>query len=72
MAKKPKTARYTAATYPPAEDDTSWVNTDAAQRRPPSAEARDAVLCLARLVGRQIACEQFERGWRRQRRPRRE
>jgi hypothetical protein len=61
MAKRPRPDRENAISGQPAEGGTASTNRDVAQRRPPSAEADEAVLRLARLVGRQIAREQFER-----------
>jgi hypothetical protein len=61
MARKPRQHQDSAASGQPAEGGVASMNTDIAQRRPPSAEAEEAVLRLARLVGRQIAREQFAR-----------
>lgn len=61
MARKPRQHQDSAASGQPAEGGVASMNTDVAQRRPPSAEAEEALLRLARLVGRQIAREQFER-----------
>lgn len=61
MAKRPKSDRDSATCGQPAEGGTASTNRDVSQRRPPSAEADEAALRLARLVGRQIAREQFGR-----------
>lgn len=61
MARKPRQHRDSIAPGQPAGGGTASMETAAGQRRPPSAEAGEAVLRLARLVGRQIAREQFER-----------
>ena len=58
MAKKPNQPCNSIASGPPAEGCAQSIKTDADQRAP-SAEADEAVLRLARLVGRQIAREQF-------------
>lgn len=62
MAKRPRQDRDNAASGQPAGGGTASMSTDADRRGMPSAEADEAVLRLARLVGRQIASEQFEGG----------
>lgn len=59
MARKPRPDRDSAGGQP-ADGDAHWVETCSDRGRPISAEADEAVLRLARLVGRQIAREQFE------------
>lgn len=60
MATRPNQDRERGASGHPAGGDAVSVRTDADRGRTPSAEADEAVLRLARLVGRQIAREQVE------------
>ena len=60
MAKRPRADRDNAASGQPAGGGPASMNTGGARGRMPSAEIDEAVLRLARLVGRQIAREHFE------------
>lgn len=58
---KPPTARDDAASQPPVGGGVTGTTTNAEWRHTSSASADDAVLRLARLVGRRIARDQIER-----------
>lgn len=60
MARKPRSDRDNAASGQQAGGGPVSMSTNADRGRMPSAKAGEAVLRLARLVGRQIAREQFE------------
>ncbi|WP_346359293.1 hypothetical protein [Bosea sp. (in: a-proteobacteria)] len=60
MAKRPRQDREKGLPGQPPGGDASPIKAGADRARTPSAEADDAVLHLARLIGRQIAREQFE------------
>lgn len=60
MAKRPRSDRDNAAPSQPAGGGIASKNADFDREPRPSAEADEAVLRLAHLVGRQIAREQFE------------
>jgi len=60
MAKRPRSDRGYAASGQQAGCGRGLMNTDADRSRMPSAEANEAVLRLAQLMGRQIAREQCE------------
>lgn len=59
MARKPRPDRDNAASGQQARGGPASMNADSHRGRIPSAEADEAVLRLARLMGRQIAREQF-------------
>lgn len=60
MAKRPRSDRDNAASGQLAGSGPASMNPDAARGPMLSAEADEAVFRLARLMGRQIAREQFE------------
>ncbi|ODT27314.1 MAG: hypothetical protein ABS54_06160 [Hyphomicrobium sp. SCN 65-11] len=62
MAKRPRSDRDDTVPGKLTEGGIAPMNTNADRGRMPSAQAGEAVLRLARLVGRQIAREQFEGG----------
>lgn len=62
MAKRPRQDRVKGASGQPPGGDAASTKAGADGPRTPLAEADHAVLHLARLIGRQMAREQFEGG----------
>lgn len=61
MARKKRQHQRNTSSDQPVGGSATPIYAAAAQRQPPSTEAEEAVVRLARLIGRQIAYEQFER-----------
>lgn len=70
MAKRPKQDREKGASGQPRRGDAASTKAGADRARTPSAEADEAVVHLASLIGRRIAREQFESNDRIRPRPR--